>query len=100
MMINIRKWLYSKYVVIKGCHINNRAVMTLIKVDYNYKGVFIRDLITGKRFSPSDVYCKIYTFRKLMYWGRMLSPKATGPYLYWRVLVEVKSKKWKIIKKE
>ena len=83
-----------KYCIVKGAHINNKAVFTLVIVDTTHKHTSstVRCKRTGKEFYKSDIYKSIRTFKQLVKWGRLLAPSRTKP-LYWTVL-ENKEDTW------
>ena len=76
----LEKFINPKYIIVKGVHINDRAVLSLIKVDYSYEDRYtIKDELSGKCFYKDNIWKSIFTFKELMYYGRYLSYYKTKP---------------------
>lgn len=97
----IYNFFSPKYVIIRGAGgiYNNRYVFSLIKIDKTHKGNFtVKSEKTGSLFYASDIYIKIYTFKNLIKYGRLLSYQKTKP-LAWTVLEDRSTKFYKKLKR-
>ena len=96
----IYNYFSPKYVIIQGAGgiYNNRYVFSLIKVDKTHReGFTIKDEKTGKTYYKSNIYLKIYRFKTLMKYGRLLAFSRTKP-LTWQVL-EIVNKRSKTLRR-
>lgn len=96
----IRYYKNPKYVVMKGCRVDNRQVMfigshpTVIVNDYGVKIIKFKNVKGDYYFN--NIYKRVWTFKELLQWRRKIgSQKVVG----WGVL-ELREGKWEKIIKE
>lgn len=94
-MINFLKGkLFNvKYVVIQSVQFGDRAAFSLVTVDPSHTSKrTVKCKRTGKEYYKNDIYCRIFTFKSLLHWARLLHRKK-DKFAYYTVLV-LKGKVW------
>lgn len=79
----VGRFCKPKYAIIIGVKVYNRAVFTLVTIDYgNDNKDTIKCKRSGLEFYKSNVYKYITSFKALMRYGRLLAPSVTKPLSY------------------
>jgi len=94
----IKKLLYPKYVIMKGIQIDNRAIMFLgINTKLTKEKLYNHNVLEfsnhSSQYYTSNIYKRIYTFKQLLKWYRLLGKKDSK-------CLEYKSFKWQHIKEK